>query len=39
MIPAHKEEAAYGAALAALTGSGFCNSLAQAQSLIRYQEG
>lgn len=39
LIPMHTEEAAYGAALAALTGAGFCDSLEQAQSLIRYQGG
>lgn len=39
LIPAHQEEAAYGAALSALAGTGFCDSLEQAQQLIRYQEG
>ena len=34
-IPAHKEEAAFGAALAALAGAGAVPSLREAQRLIR----
>ncbi len=37
-IPAHKEEAAYGAALWALTGAGICPSLKEAQKRIVYEE-
>lgn len=37
-IPAHREEAAYGAALFALTASGYKKSVADAQSIIRYQD-
>lgn len=36
-IPAHQEEAAFGAALCGLTGIGFVDSLEQAQQLIRYE--
>ena len=36
-IPAHEEEAAYGAALFALTCAGLKGSLAEAQRLIAYQ--
>ncbi|WP_070000617.1 sedoheptulokinase [Cellulosilyticum sp. I15G10I2] len=35
-IPAHKEEASYGAALFALVGTGAFESLKEAQGLIRY---
>lgn len=35
-MPAHNEEAAYGAALFALFGSGICNDLTSAQRLIQY---
>jgi len=37
-IPAHMEEAAYGAALCALTASGRVKSLSDAQRMIRYLE-
>ena len=37
VIPAHLEEAAFGAALFALTASGLAPTLAQAQRLIAYQ--
>ena len=37
-IPAHMEEAAYGAALCALTASGRVKSLRDAQAMIRYLE-
>ena len=37
MIPAHMEEAAYGAALCAMAASGMRPSLADAQKLIRYE--
>ena len=37
-IPAHNEEAAYGAALYALTESGAFSELAEAQRRIRYEE-
>lgn len=36
-IPAHKEEAAYGAVLYALTAVGYCKTLDEAQKLIQYQ--
>ena len=36
-IPMYEEEAAYGAALFALTGIGYFNNISQAQSLVRYQ--
>lgn len=36
-IPAHKEEAAFGAALYALIASGRCQSAAEAQQLIRFE--
>ena len=35
-IPAHQEEAAYGAAITALTGAGLFPDLASAQEMIRY---
>ena len=35
-IPAHQEEAAYGAALAALVGVGFYDSIESAQKIIQY---
>ena len=35
-IPVHNEEAAYGAALYAMTASGICPSLADAQKRISY---
>lgn len=38
-VPAHKEEAAYGAALFALNGSGTYPNLQAAQQLIRYVDG
>lgn len=37
VIPAHKEEAAYGAALCAVTAAGLKKDLAQAQALIAYK--
>jgi len=37
-VPAHSEEAAYGAALFGLTGAGLFATLADAQKLIQYQE-
>jgi len=37
-VPAHNEEAAYGAALFGLVGAGVYDSLANAQQLIQYQE-
>jgi sedoheptulokinase len=37
-IPAHREEAAYGAALCALTGNGFFARIEDAQKQIRYEE-
>lgn len=37
-IPAHKEEACYGAALYALTATGAFPGIAEAQKLIRYQQ-
>ena len=37
-IPAHKEEAAYGAALFAMTSAGTKTSLAKAQELVQYEE-
>lgn len=36
-IPQHKEEAAYGAALFAMTAAGVCASLEEAQQLIAYE--
>lgn len=36
-IPCHREEAAYGAAMAAMTASGCVDSLEKAQKLIRYE--
>ena len=36
-IPLHNEEAAYGAALYGMTAAGLCQSLSEAQRLIRYQ--
>ena len=36
-IPAHREEAAYGAALAAMAAAGLAPSLAEAQKRIRYE--
>lgn len=36
-IPAHNEEAAYGAALYGMTAAGLCGSLDEAQKRIRYQ--
>ena len=36
MIPAHSEEAAFGAALFGLTAAGFKNSIFDAQNLIKY---
>jgi len=36
VVPSHTEEAAYGAALFALVGAGFCDSLETAQKIIRY---
>lgn len=36
-IPAHKEEAAYGAVLYSLTAAGIFNSLKESQMLIKYQ--
>jgi sedoheptulokinase len=36
-IPAHNEEAAYGAALSAMVGIGLCKSIEKAQSIIRYE--
>jgi sedoheptulokinase len=38
-IPVHKEEAAYGAALFALTAAGSFRDIAEAQKLICYQDG
>ena len=35
-IPVHKEEAAYGASLFAMTAAGICGSLEEAQQLISY---
>ena len=35
-IPAHHEEAAYGASLYAMTASGICKTIEEAQELIRY---
>ena len=35
-IPVHKEEAAYGSALYAMTAAGVCKTLAEAQSMIAY---
>lgn len=37
-IPAHNEEAAFGAALYAMAASGLASSLRAAQALIRYEE-
>ncbi|MDR0473174.1 MAG: hypothetical protein LBH43_05845 [Treponema sp.] len=37
-IPLHQEEAAYGAALFALTCTGYFKTVFQAQQLVRYQE-
>lgn len=37
-IPVHKEEAAYGAALYAMTAAGVCASLEEAQQLVSYNE-
>lgn len=36
-IPMYREEAAYGAALYAMSAAGICPSLSEAQALIRYQ--
>ena len=36
-IPLYKEEAAYGAALSAMAGSGIYLSLDEARQLIRYE--
>lgn len=38
-IPLHREEAAFGAALTALTGAGFFPDIREAQKRIRYMEG
>lgn len=38
VTPVHKEEAAYGAALSALTAAGLKDSLSHAQALIQYQK-
>jgi hypothetical protein len=37
-LPAHREEAAFGAALVAAVGAGTCPDLAAAGRLIRYRE-
>jgi len=37
-VPLHKEEAAYGAALSAMTACGFYKNIQQAQQLIAYQD-
>ena len=39
VLPAHTEEAAFGAALFAMTAGGVCESIDDAQKLIRYTEG
>lgn len=36
-IPCHREEAAFGAVLFAMTAAGFCKNLTAAQALIRYE--
>ena len=37
-IPAHKEEAAYGAALFSLVCAGFCKDIQEAQQCIKYEQ-
>ncbi len=37
-LPVNEEEAAFGAALFAAVGTGFCGSIREAQSVIRYRE-
>ena len=37
-IPLYEEEAAYGAALSAMTASGMCGSIDEACSKIRYKD-
>lgn len=37
-IPAHKEEAAYGAALIAMVGIGYYDSIEKVQKIIHYTD-
>ncbi|MPN39315.1 hypothetical protein SDC9_186843 [bioreactor metagenome] len=37
-VPLHKEEAAYGAALSAMTACGFYSDIQQAQQVIQYSQ-